>query len=266
MIVLCGSTISAQSYYNILTTKGYRPIKTPEMPVEWFETDFKAYTKIEVFEYSMLPLIELEEIDNLRIKDRVDPNNRINISGISEQKINSKYGYIEILTISFVDNNERDRFTDWAFRYPHTFDNLFRGDKTLYNIIYSDRKDFYKLAELLELSNVERVKLTLRNYPLPFSFKDEYTPEVLSPPSEIVAYGIKDILRQTYSYKNDVINITYYDMERISIRAFKNMISEKDFSRYFLSEDVIIHIDGDYDPDLFDFPYSLLPRKEKLDE
>ncbi|MFW5799910.1 MAG: hypothetical protein ACOCV8_03750, partial [Spirochaetota bacterium] len=145
-------------------SKGVRPLELSDFPIDWFELNYRNYTDTEIFELSILPLIEPEDINNKEIKDSINLMDRVLLKEVSEQEIEATYGNIYIKRYLFENETELDRFRSCVFKCPNMFRNTYYKDNIMYDIDYDDRRDFESLAEIIALDNIEIVKLNFGNY------------------------------------------------------------------------------------------------------
>lgn len=245
--------------------KGIRAVNPYDFPVDWFELAFKNHTTAEVFEASMLSIIDNDTIQNFNIYDDINPLNRSKLLSITEQLINASYGFLYIKRYEFLNEDELRNFLKSISYYPHYFKNTYYKHNILYDINYDDRKDFNHCADILGLDGIETAKLTLSNYPLPFKFISENINDNNTKPVFLSGFNTQKSLTQKYEYDKNIISINYYLIDDFDIIPFRQLVFKYPEEEFLLGENVLIHINNNTYKIWIEFPEGIIARSENLD-
>lgn len=265
LLIVLSNTIFTQDYEYDKNT-GHRAITFNSMPIDWFELEYRNYSNTEVFEYSILPLIEINNLNNQKIIDNINPQNRVKLNEITQQLINATYGTIKIKRFEFFNIDNLKQYRNYIFKNPHLFKNVFFEDKLMYDIEYDSKSDFETLRKILKLDNIESKKLTLGHYPLPFAFVYENDIDVSNQPEFLKSMSIIKAIEQKFIYNDNIISVLYYMLDDFSITSFRDIIESYPQEQFLISENVIIQTSGDFSPVIIDFPVGIILRNEKIDD
>ena len=243
MLLFSANFVSSQDY-NL--NAGVRSVSLSLMPVGWFESYYRNYSGIEVFEMSVLPLIDVKDLSNIGVIDNIDCLNRVLLNRISEQHIDTTHGKIIVRRYEFKNESELQQFYEYIFRNPHIFKNVFVKDSIIYDIDYENRNGFDNISKIIQLDEIETMKLTLTNYPLPFSFILESNSKTNTIPSYIKDYKIIKYTLQEFNYNSNTISIAYYMFRDFSISEFRKLADLHPDEEFLFTGNVLIHIKGDY--------------------
>ncbi len=245
--------------------EGIRSLNFDDFPVDWFELDFINYPPAEVYELSMLSIIDDDVIQDSKAVYNINPLNRSKLISVTEQLINASYGFVHIKRYEFLNDTELNNFLRAIEYYPHYFRNTYYKDNILFDIDYDDRHDFRQLADLLELDGIETAKLTLSNYPLPFKFLSERINDNSTKPSFLPDFEVSKNLTQRYEYDDDIITVNYYLIDGFDIAPFRRLVFMHSDEEFLLGTNVLIHIINNTHKIWIDFPEGLIARSENLD-
>ncbi len=240
-----------------------RAIPISKMPIDWFELEYRIYSKVEVYELSMLPLVDVNNLDNQKVIDNINPTERISLKSVSEQLINSTYGLLNIKTFEFLDDYQRNRYMEWCFKSPHFFKNIFCKNNFIYDIDYDDRRDLETANSIINLDNIEISKMVLSHYPLPFSFISET--ENIQKPDFINKYEVKRAIKQEFQYNDEKVIIYYFLIKDFNLKTFREIAEENTDKQLLFTKNVLIYVLGNFKDIKPDFPSGITAKTENLD-
>jgi hypothetical protein len=243
-----------------------RPVGLDSMPIDWFELSFHQFSEIEVYEVSLFPLVPVGELGNRKVTDNIDPFLQVGIESISEQLINASEGFLNIRKYKFENEEELETFTYWLYLNLQYCHNLFFDGTILYDIDYDSRGDLDNLAEILGLDGIERSKLTLTEYPLPFEFITEKKMPVDSVNDVFLdGYVVDRYKVQEYMYNGNMVLVKYYRIDGFGINDLRRIVRLNPYLELILAKEVLVYIDGDYGGLKINLPVKITVRTENID-
>ncbi len=243
-----------------------RPVGLDSMPIDWFEISFRNLSEIEVYEVSLFPLVPIGELGNRSVTDNIDPFLHTGIESITEQLINASEGFLNIRKYEFENEEELETFTYWIYLNLQYCHNLFFDGTILYDIDYDSRKDLNNLVEILGLDGIERSKLTLTEYPLPFEFITEKSMPVESVDDIFLDGYIVDRYKiQEYMYNGNPVLVKYYRIDGFGIDDLRRIVRLNPYLELILAKEVLVYIDGDYGDLKINLPVKITVRTENID-
>jgi hypothetical protein len=243
-----------------------RPVSLNSMPIDWFEIDFREFSEIEVYEISLFPIVPVGELGNRSVTDNINPFQRVGIVSVTEQQINATEGFISIRKYQFENEEELETFTYWLFLNLQYCHNLFIDGLVLYDIDYDSRNDMNKLGEILNLDGIERSKLTLSEYPLPFEFISEKKVPIDNVNDLFLdGYVVDRYKVQKYMYNGHQILVKYYRIDGFGINDLRRIVRLNPDLELILAKEVLVYIEGDYGDLKINLPVKITVRTENID-